>query len=98
MKLCKHDNYTTIDWIREPRYHDDCILISKDKVDFAQEHLLIKFTQCNKYPDWFYMSKKKVRKHRTQTNGKGEVYVVPMREREIFEPIKFCNHMNMELL
>jgi hypothetical protein len=97
MKLCKHEPHTTIDWVREPRYHDDSILLHKGKMDLANEHLIIKFVKCNKYPDWFYMSKKDVVKQKVQANGKGEVYVVSMKKAKPFTAIKMCNHMNSEL-
>lgn len=97
MMLCKHMPHTVINWIKEPKYSTHEILISKDKVDAANEHLLIKFTNCPSIPDWFYMSRKMVRKCRTQTNGNGVVYVVPLSKREPFVQIKPCEHMNAEL-
>jgi hypothetical protein len=92
MRLCKHQPHTVIDWIKEPRYHDDHVLIRKESVDGGNEHLLIKFTACSKYPDWFYMSRAVVRRHKTQGNGSGTVYVVPMGKRESLEIIKPCEH------
>jgi hypothetical protein len=92
MKLCRHANYHIIDWVREPRYHDDSILINTGAIIPGVEHYIIKFTNCNQYPDWFYMSGKVIRRHHTQANGSSNVYVVPMGKREAFEPIKNCTH------
>lgn len=90
MTFCRHEPHQKIDHIKEPKYSTDEILINADNV--KSEHLLIKFVNCSKYPDWFYMSGKMVRKHRTQQNGAGTVHVVPMSKRQIFTPITQCNH------
>lgn len=92
MKLCKHQPHTVINWIKAPRYHDDMVLLKKEAIDDGQEHLLVKFTEDNKYPDWFYMSGKMVRRHKTQPNGSGTVYCVPMSKRESFEINDKCEH------
>ena len=89
--LCKHDEYRIIDWVREPKYSTDEILIDVHKIGMAK-NLLIKFTQCNKYPDWFYMDGDMVRRCPTQPNGRSEVFVVPMDEREEFVPNNKCEH------
>ena len=94
-KLCKHAKYKAIDHILEPKYSTDEILISVASVPEDIEHLLIKFKKCNKYPDWFYMSGKMIRRFHKQKSGRGEVYVVPMNRREAFEPIKNCNCDNL---
>lgn len=95
MKLCKHQKHKVIDHILEPKYSTDEILISVSAVPEDVEHFIIKFKKCTKYPDWFYMSGKVIRRHKKQKNGRGEVYVVPMRRREAFEPIKNCNCDNL---
>lgn len=92
MRLCKHDKHRVIDHILEPKYSTDEILINVASVPDDVEHLIIKFKKCNKYPDWFYMSAKVVRRFRKQKNGNGMVYVVPMDRREEFEALKECNH------
>lgn len=99
MKLCKHDEYTTITKVLEPKWSTKEILLSKQTVDDAKEHLVIRFAKDSAFKEygWFYMSRKKVRRHRTQKNGRGEVYVVPLREREEFIGKKYCEHMNAEL-
>lgn len=91
MKLCKHDQYKVVNWIKEPKYSTDEILIDVEKIGKAK-NLIIKFTQCNQYPDWFYMDGDMVRKHRTQPNGRTTVYVVPMDKREEFTPNNKCEH------
>jgi hypothetical protein len=96
-KLCKHQPHKEINDIWEPRYHDDKILINVAKVSEDIEHYIIKFKKCNKYPDWFYMSGKNIRRCSKQENGKGEVYVVPMTNRQAFEPDKNCHCGNLEL-
>lgn len=96
MRLCKHAKYKVIDHILEPKYSTDEILISVAAVPEDVEHFLIKFKKCNKYPDWFYMSRNDIAKRtKKQPNGRGEVYVVPMNRREAFEPIKNCNCDNL---
>lgn len=95
MTLCQHDNYTKIDWIKAPKYSTNQILLNKERVDGANEHLIIRFTDespKNKY-GWFYMSKNMVRRHKTQPNGRGEVYVVDLDKREEFTPNKQCEHL-----
>ena len=92
MTFCKHQRHKVIDWIKEPRYHDDMVLINVSAIVPDTEHYLIKFVKCNKYPDWFYMSGKDIRRQKIQANGRGEVYVVPMSKREDFAPIKRCQH------
>ena len=93
MRLCKHQKYKVIDWIKEPRYHDDHILINVASIDDNIEHYIIKFTNCSKYKDWFYMSGKKIRHYKKQKNGNGEVYAVPMDTRESFEAVTDCEHV-----
>ena len=93
MKLCKHEKYKTITNIWEPKYSTDEILINVSSVPDDVEHFLIKLQKCNKYPDWFYMSGKMIRRFRKQKNGNAQCYVVPMSRREDFEPIKEgCKH------
>jgi len=96
VKFCKHQKYKAIDHILEPKYSTDEVLISVAAVPEDVEHFIIKFKKCNKYPDWFYMSGKMIRRHKKQPNGRGEVYVVPMRRSETFTPIKDCNCENLE--
>jgi len=100
MKLCEHDSYTTITKVLEPRYHDKSILISKETVDEANEHLVIRFakeTPKNEY-GWFYMSKTMVQKQKLQPNGRILVYVVPLSKREEFIGIKNCKHLQQALI
>ena len=92
MTLCKHQPHTVIDWIKEPKYSTREILIDKEAVDAGQEHLLIRFTNTPSMPDWFYMSRKMVRRHHTQPNGNKTVYVVPLGKREEFIQLKPCEH------
>lgn len=96
MKLCKHAKYKAIDHILEPKYSTDEILINVASVPEDIEHFLIKFKKCTKYPDWFYMSGKMIRRFHKQKNGRGEVYVVPMNRKETFVADKECNCENLE--
>lgn len=91
MKLCKHDNYQIIDWIREPKYSTDQVLIATGKITSAP-HYLLKFQECNKYPHWYYLSRKDITTSKIQSNGKLEVYAVPMSRAQDFEPINNCEH------
>ena len=92
--FCKHQRYKKIDWIKSPKWSTDEILINTEAVSPEIEHYLVQFTDespKNKY-GWFYMSGKVIRRHKTQPNGRGKVYVVPMSKREEFTPIKDCGH------
>lgn len=92
-RFCKHEKYKVIDNIWEPKYSTDEVLINVERIPEDVEHFIIKFKKCNKYPDWFYMSGKMIRRFHKQKNGNGMVYVVPMSRRETFEPIKEnCGH------
>lgn len=100
IKLCEHDDYTAITHIKEPKYSTNEILIDKEKVDRGGEHLVIRFAKeapKEKY-GWFYMSKAMVQKHRTQPNGRIQVYVVPLNKREEFIGIKNCKHLQQALI
>lgn len=90
--MCRHQPHRVIDWIREPKYSTDEVLIKTAAIYSDVEHYIIKFTDCTKYPEWFYMSGKVIRRHHKQKNGGSEVYVVPMSKRESFEPITHCDH------
>ena len=93
LKLCRHQKHKVIDHILEPKYSTDEILISVAAVPEDVEHFLIKFKKCNKYPDWFYMSRNDIVKGtKKQPNGRGEVYCVPLSRRQEFTPNKRCEH------
>ena len=94
MKLCKHSSYRVLDHILDPKWSTKEILIEINKISPETEHYLIKFKNpsgAKKY-GWFYMSGKMIRRHKQQSNGRGSVYVVPLSKREVFEPIKNCEH------
>lgn len=99
MRFCRHQHYIVIDDIQSPKWSTDEILINKRKISNKVEHYLIRFSDKSpkdKY-GWFYLAGKDIRKCKTQPNGKGEVYVVPMKRRQPWNPIKDCNCENMEL-
>lgn len=100
MKLCKHANYRTIDWIKAPRYHDNRVLIDESKITPKIEHYLIRFTDKgprDKY-GWFYMSGKVIRRYPTQRNGRIMVHAVPLTKMEKFVPDKECKCNQERLL
>lgn len=92
MILCKHEPHKVIDNILEPKYSTDSVRINVTKVTPDIEHYIIKFVKSTKYPDWFYMSGKEIRKHPIYPNGSGKVYEVPMSKRESFQPNNKCEH------
>ena len=92
MQFCKHLPHKIIADIYEPKYSTDEVLISTSKVSEYTEHYLVKFVKCTKYPDWMYFSGKDIRKCKTQPNGRGVVYCVPMSKRQDFTPINECEH------
>lgn len=93
MKLCRHEPHKVIDWIIEPKYSTDSVRINIGAVSPEIEHYLIKFTDCNKYPDWFYMSGQIIRRSPIKPNGKGKVYEVPMSKRESLVIEEDCKHI-----
>ena len=100
MRFCKHQHYIVVDDIKSPKWSTDEILISRRKVLPQIEHYLIRFTDSSpkeKY-GWFYMSGKDIRKSKTQPNGAGEVYVVSMKKRQPWQPIKDCDCDNLSLI
>lgn len=94
MRLCKHSRHKVIDWIIDPKWSTGEILISVDAIDPNTEHYIIKFKSASaeKRYGWFYMSGKMIRRHKTQKNGSGSVYVVPLAKREEFTPVTDCSH------
>lgn len=92
MRLCKHTPHTVVDWVKEPKYSTREILLNKDRIDHAKEHLIIRFSDAPSMPEWFYMSRTMVRRHKVSNNGRIEVYAVPLAKREPFEIIKPCEH------
>lgn len=91
--FCKHEPDMYVDnTILEPNYSKDMVYISTAKVGPHTEHFVFKFVKCNKYPDWYYLSGKEVRKAKQQPNGRGFVYTVPMSKCEDFTPIVNCEH------
>jgi len=93
MKLCKHQDHTVIDWVLDPKWSTKEILLDVEKI--TKEHNIIQFkneSAKNKY-GWFYMSGKMIRRHHTQKNGAGQMYVVPLSKRQSFEPNKRCEHL-----
>ena len=96
MKLCKHEPHKIIDWIKQPKWSTDSILINTRAITPDTEHYLIRFsdpTPWERY-GWFYMSGDMIRKQHKKPNGRGEVYIVPLANREEFQPIKQCDHDN----
>lgn len=97
ISFCKHEKYKVIDWIREPKYSTNQVLINVDRVPENIKHYLVKFTDCNSIPEWFYLSGADIRKSKIQPNGRGRVYCVDLSKRREFKPIKDCNCANLEL-
>lgn len=95
MTLCKHDSYKVIDWILEPKYSTQEILISTDAITTETEHYLIRFKKPSPQEryGWFYLSGAVIRRHKKKPNGRGSVYVVPLSKREEFIPNKECEHV-----
>ena len=98
MHLCKHEVERIITHIKDPKYSTNEILINENDVR-GVEHIVIKFSSpgaAERY-GWFYMSGKMIRRHHKQSNGRINVYVVPLSKREEFTPIKICKHLNETL-
>jgi len=100
MKLCEHDDYTTITKVLEPKYSTKEILLSKETVDSANDILLIRFAKESAFKEygWFVMEKKMVQRQKLQPNGRGFVYCAPLNKREEFIAIKNCKHLQQALI
>lgn len=100
MRFCKHQHYVVIDDIMSPKWSTDEVLINRDKINPRVEHYLIRFTDDSprKKYGWFYMAGKDIRNSKTQPNGRGVMYVVPMKKRQTWNPIKNCNCDNLQLI
>lgn len=90
--FCAHHPHKVIADILECKYLTDQVLIATHKIPEHIEDVLIKFVKCAKYPDWYWFSAKRIRQCKTQPNGRGTVYCVPMSVREDFIPITKCEH------
>lgn len=90
--LCKHDNYRVIDWILAPKYSTKEVLINVDKIGDT-EHYLLKFKEAPAYPDWYYINRRDIVNKRTQKNGSGMMYVVPLNLLDDFKPLTECEHI-----
>lgn len=100
MKFCKHQHYIVIDNIKSPKWSTDEVLINTKKVHDKVEHYLIRFTDKSpreKY-GWMYFAGKDIRNAKTQINGNGLMYVVSMKKRQPWQPIKDCNCDNLQLI
>lgn len=92
VKLCKHDNYQLIDWIKTEKWSTDEVLINVTKVKKDVPNVLVKFTMSTNYPDWFHLKTKDILASPVQPNGGGRVYVTPMHKRNELELLKHCVH------
>lgn len=103
MRLCKHSRHKVVTHIKDPKWLTKEIRIDVHVIDPNIEHYIIQFSNdkaIHQFNDksakeeygWFYMSGSMIRRHKTDKNGGGRVYVVPLSKREPFEPIKNCEH------
>lgn len=95
MRLCKHDSYKIVDWIKSPKWSSNEVLISTAAIHDDTENCLVRFTDPSpqKKYGWFYLSGKDVRSSPVRANGRGFVYAVPLDFREEFEPVLECEHI-----
>lgn len=70
--------------IWQPRWKDRTVLIAKHKVGTHNE---ITFTKAPTYPHKYYLSGKTIQSSPLDTNGKIDVYAVPLKELEVLERI-----------
>lgn len=94
ISFCKHTSYKAITHIKSPKWSTQEILISTDAITPDIEHYVFQFSDESprKKYGWFYLSGKSIRRHHTQKNGSGLVYVVPLSKREDFIPQTKCEH------
>lgn len=89
--LCKHDNYNLIDWIDEPKYSTKEVLINVKAIGDT-EHYLLQFQKAPSMPGWYYINRRDIVNKRTQKNGSGMMYVVPLNLLDDFKPNNQCEH------
>lgn len=68
--------------IWQPRYHDKTVLIAKYKVG---THNIIKITKSKSHNGEYYLSGKTITKYPLESNGKIQVYAVPIDEMQVYE-------------
>jgi hypothetical protein len=89
VKLCKHrQNMAKIE-IFAPRYSTREVLIHQLKV---KEHNIIALTKANSLNGLYYISGKRVRKGRNDTNGTAPMYAVKLDDLLPFEWEERCIH------
>ena len=59
MKFCKHTPHTVINWIKDPKWSTNEVLIDKQVVDEGEEHILLAFSNPSPYKKfgWMYFNK-----------------------------------------
>ncbi len=92
--FCRHIPHNEIMHIKAPRWSTDDVLIDTSLV--TSDNLILRFTDespKNKY-GLFWLPGDKVKKCKTQTNGRIQIYVVPLKWRDEFVPKIKCEHTN----
>ena len=99
MKLCKHANYTTINWIKSPKWSTNEVLIDKREIDQAENLILLEFTDPSpqKKYGWLVFDKKTSQESKTQKNGRITVYCVMLSKAKRLEKVTDCDCDNQKL-
>lgn len=87
--LCKHSGYKYHS-IWNPRWHDRRVLISANKI---KEHNVIEFTKTGALEGLYYISGKKARQFKKESNGVIDCYSIPLDELSEFEFDERCVHL-----
>lgn len=100
MKFCKHTEHTVINWIKDPKWSTNEVLIDKKVVDGSELHILLAFSNPSPFKKygWLYFNREEVRRCKTQPNGRITVYVVPLGKSKPFKPVKDRDCENAKLL
>lgn len=98
MVIDKYDQIATLN-IWEPRWHKERgkrhVLLACYKVDNARtDHLRIRFTKSEAMKGDWYISRKRAKRFKKDTNGTILCYAVPL---DVLEPLEISKHSILEL-
>lgn len=91
MRFCKHQPYRVFE-VWQPKWSTKEVLLNVNKYSDNIEHYLVKFTKTPSMEGWYYVDRKTLKKCKTQKNGNGEMFILPLSKLEDFTPINKCEH------
>lgn len=100
MKLCKHADYTLINWIKDPKWSTSEVLIDTKAINDAKPTIILGFTNKsahNKY-GWLVLDREECKKSKIQPNGRIKVYCVKLSKARRLERVTDCDCNKTKLL